>query len=203
MATDSSFKESPLGNGKIEIGRFTYGYDGIQFCSWGEGANVSIGSFCSISEGVKVILGAQNRIDCITTFPFGKMFEEEFGGQEVRTSHQPNVDVSIGNDVWIGRGVTIMPGIHIGDGAVIAANATVFKDIGAYEVWGGNPATFQKKRFDDDVIAALQELAWWNLPEALIKEMVPLLSMAPNTDLIEGLKSIVADLVVFEDETAA
>ncbi|WP_157063751.1 hypothetical protein [Phaeobacter sp. 11ANDIMAR09] len=53
------------------------------------------------------------------------------------------------------------------------------------------------------MIAALQKLAWWNLPEALIKEMVPLLSMAPNTALIEGLKSIVADLVVFEDETAA
>ncbi len=68
---------------------------------------------------------------------------------------------------------------------------------------GGNPANFQKKRFEDDVIAALQELTCWNLPEALIKERVPLLSMAPNTVLIKGLKSIVADLVVFEDETAA
>lgn len=200
MATASSFKEAPLGNGKIEIGRFTHGYDGINFRNWGEGANVSIGSFCNISENVQVILGGQNRIDWIAAFPFGQLFQDELGGEEIQ--REDKVDVSIGNDVWIGDGVTLMPGVSIGDGAVIAANATLFKDVGPYEIWGGNPATLQQKRFDDDTIAALLDLAWWNLPEELIKEMVPLLSTAPNPGLIEGLKGIVDDLVVFEDDAA-
>lgn len=202
MTTASSFKESRIGNGTIEVGRFTHGYEGINFRNWGEGANVKIGSFCNFAENVQVILEAQNRIDWITSFPFGQLFQDEFGSENPSAQAPQKTDVTIGNDVWIGDGVTIMPGVSIGHGAVVAANATVFKDIGPYEVWGGNPATLQTKRFDDDVIAALLDLAWWNLPEPLIKEMIPLLSSAPNLSLIEGLKSISDDLVVFEDDAA-
>ncbi|MGR3623126.1 CatB-related O-acetyltransferase [Pseudophaeobacter sp.] len=202
MATASTFKEAPLGNGKIEIGRFTHGYETINFRNWGDGANVKIGSFCSFSENIQVILGGQPRADWITSFPFGSVFQDELGDDEIQSQDQANTDVCIGNDVWIGDGVTIMPGVSIADGAVIAANATVVKDVGPYEIWGGNPATLQRKRFDDDVIAGLQDLAWWNLPEELIQEMVPLLSTSPNPGLIEGLKTIIEDLVVFEEDAA-
>jgi hypothetical protein len=68
---------------------------------------------------------------------------------------------------------------------------------------GGNPATFQRKRFEDDMIAALRKLAWWTLPEELIEEMAPLLSTVPNPELIEGLQAIVTDLVVFADGSDA
>ncbi len=196
MATASSFKEAPLGNGKIEIGRFSHGYDGINFRNWGEGANVSIGSFCNIAENVHVILGGQNQIDRIASFPFGQLFQDELGGEEI--VRESEVDVSIGNDVWIGDGVTLMPGVSIGDGAVIATNATVFKDVGPYEIWAGNPATFVKKRFDDEVCAKLMQLKWWNLPEVLLREMAPLLASQPSVELIDSLQSIVDDLVSFE-----
>lgn len=202
MTTASDFKEAPLGNGKIEIGRFTYGYDGINFRNWGEGADVKIGSFCSIADNVQVILGGEHRIDWVTTFPFGHIFQDELGGEEIHGHPRSKGNISIGNDVWIGDGVTILSGVTIADGAVIAANATLAKDVGPYEIWAGNPAVFVRKRFDDKTISELLELRWWNLPENLIKEMAPLLSTPPNEGLIEGLKSIVDDLVVFEEDAA-
>lgn len=202
MATASSFKEAPLGDGKIEIGRFTHGYETVNFRDWGQGANVQMGSFCYFSENIQVILEPQSPFDRIAGFPFGKVFQEELGGESLPVQKDWEWDVSIGNDVRIGDGVTIMSGVTIGNGAVVAANSTVFNDVGAYEIWGGNPAVFLQKRFDDELITALEELAWWNLPEELIKEMAPLLSMAPNLELIAGLKSIVADFVTFEDDAA-
>ncbi len=73
-------------------------------------------------------------------------------------------DTVVGNDVWIGQKVTVMPGIHIGDGAVIAANSTVTKDIPAYHIAGGNPCKIIRKRFDDELIKYLLELKWWDWP---------------------------------------
>lgn len=73
-------------------------------------------------------------------------------------------DTVIENDVWIGQHVTIMPGVHIGNGAIIGANAVVTKDIPAYHVAGGNPCRIIRKRFDDELILYLQELKWWNWP---------------------------------------
>jgi virginiamycin A acetyltransferase len=71
-------------------------------------------------------------------------------------------DVVIGNDVWIGHGATIMSGVTIGDGAVIAAKAVISKNVGAYEIWGGNPAKLIKTRFSEDVISDLLERKWWD-----------------------------------------
>ena len=68
----------------------------------------------------------------------------------------------IGNDVWIGQNVTIMPGVIIGDGAIIAANSTVVKSVEPYSIYGGNPAKFIKKRFSDEKIEFLLKLEWWN-----------------------------------------
>jgi virginiamycin A acetyltransferase len=74
-------------------------------------------------------------------------------------------DTVIGNDVWIGQNVTIMPGIKIGDGAIIAANSTVVKSVEPYTIYGGNPAKFIKKRFSDEKIEFLLKLQWWNWSE--------------------------------------
>jgi acetyltransferase-like isoleucine patch superfamily enzyme len=196
---ESMITETPIGNGKAVIGRFTLGCDDITFHNTEEGTNVAIGSFCSIAEEVKIILGGRHKINRIASFPVEQVFQDE----HVPEDNQRDMDVIIGNDVWIGHGATIMPGVKIADGAVIAANATVFKDTGPFEIWGGNPATFQRKRFDDDMIAALQDLAWWNLPEELIEGMAPLLSTVPTLELVAELKAIVRDLVVFEGDDAA
>jgi len=77
-------------------------------------------------------------------------------------------DTVIGNDVWIGQYVTIMPGIKIGDGAIIAANSTVVKNVEPYTIYGGNPAKLIKKRFSDEKIEFLLKIQWWNWDEEKI-----------------------------------
>ena len=71
-------------------------------------------------------------------------------------------DTVVGNDVWISQNVTVMPGVHIGDGAIISANSVVAKDIPPYTVAAGNPCRVVKKRFDDEFIAYLLDLKWWD-----------------------------------------
>ena len=106
--------------------------------------------------------GANHRMDGISTYPFNI-----FGGGWERVT--PTVeqlpfkgDTVIGNDVWIGENVTIMPGVKIGNGAIIATNSTVVKNVEPYNIYGGNPAKFIKKRFSDEHIELLLNLQWWN-----------------------------------------
>ncbi len=73
-------------------------------------------------------------------------------------------DTVVGNDVWIGAGVTVMPGVHIGDGAIIAAHSVVTKDVAPYAIVGGNPARLIRKRFGDDLIDYLLRIKWWDWP---------------------------------------
>lgn len=90
----------------------------------------------------------------------------------------------IGNDVWIGRRSVIMPGVKIGDGAIIAASAVVTKDVPPYTVVGGNPAEFIRRRFNDRLTAMLLELKWWDFkPDALIK-VLPVLT-DPDLEKVE------------------
>ena len=133
----STVKKYMVGSSSIEVGRYTYGYQGISVFQWDEGAALKIGSFCSIAGDLVVMLGGNHRTDWMTTFPFGHVFKNELECEDIVGHPKTNGDVIIGNDVWIGRNSTLMSGIKISDGAVIAANSTVVKDIGAYEVWGG------------------------------------------------------------------
>ncbi|WP_027243827.1 CatB-related O-acetyltransferase [Leisingera daeponensis] len=202
MATPENPKTAPIGNGQLDIGRFTHGYEELDIQEQGGGANVSIGAFCSIGRGMRILLDASPMLDRITAFPFGEVFCEELGGAGVHVPRQNGGDVVIGNDVWIGANATVLAGVTIGNGAVIGPNATVASNVGAYEVWAGNPAQLVRKRFEDAVCEKLQELRWWDLPLPLIREMAPLLSAQPTVELIEGLQGIVADLVTFTDQGA-
>ncbi len=71
-------------------------------------------------------------------------------------------DINVGNDVWIGYNATIMAGVTIGDGAIIATNSTITKDVEPYTIVGGNPANLIKKRFNDEKISKLLALKWWD-----------------------------------------
>ncbi len=84
-------------------------------------------------------------------------------------------DIIVGNDVWIGRESVIMPGVTIGDGAIIAAYSVVTKDVPAYTVASGNPAAFIKNRFDDELTALLLRFRWWDLPPERLLDFLPLL----------------------------
>ncbi|MEA4839135.1 MAG: CatB-related O-acetyltransferase [Rhodospirillaceae bacterium] len=169
-----------IGNSKIEIGRFTYGYEGIEIRQWGEGASLKIGSFCSIASSVRIFLGGNHRVDWATTFPFGHIFVNELGGEGIKGHPATRGDVVIGNDVWIGHGVTIMSGVSIGSGAVLAANATIVRDVFPYEIVGGNPAKLIRKRFDGNIIDLLMALRWWDLPVDTIRTISGDLSKCPD-----------------------
>ena len=119
---------------------------------------LSIGKFCSIATGVQFIMcGTQgHNYNFIAVHPLIGFDNSGFPG------HQWKGDTIIGNDVWLGAESLIMPGIKIADGAVVAARAVVTKNIGPYEIWGGNPAKLIKKRFSDEHIEKLLQIKWWD-----------------------------------------
>lgn len=138
-------------------------YDNIEHHYEFLGNKLIIGKFCAIAEGVKFIMnGANHRMYGITTYPFNIF---GVGRQKVTPTVEQlpfKGDTVIGNDVWIGQNVTIMPGVNVGDGAIIAVNSTVVKNIEPYTIYGGNSAKFIKKRFSDEKIKFLLKLQWWN-----------------------------------------
>ncbi|HGC5539653.1 TPA: CatB-related O-acetyltransferase, partial [Klebsiella pneumoniae] len=95
----------------------------------------------------------------------------------------PAGDTVIGNDVWIGSEAIIMPGVRVGDGAIIGTRALVTRDVEPYAIVGGNPARVLRKRFDEDRIALLLEMRWWDWPDAAIEATMPLMTSGD----IEGL----------------
>lgn len=163
-----------IGDSNIIVGEYTY-YDDpegpenftkhVLYHYPFVGDKLVIGRFCAIARGVKFIMnGANHKISGISTYPFS-IFRR--GWEKV----QPDMkdlpykgDTVIGNDVWIGYGALIMPGVRIGDGAVIASRAVVTRDVPPYAVAGGNPARVIKKRFCDADIERLLCVAWWNWP---------------------------------------
>ena len=124
-----------------------------------------IGKFCCIASGVKFIMGGNQGHDYsnITAYPL-EILRSDFAGyvEESPKAYQRKGDTVIGNDVWIGFESVIMPGVHIADGAVIASRSVVTKNVGPYEIWGGNPAKLIKKRFSQEKIDELLKMKWWN-----------------------------------------
>lgn len=126
---------------KVNVGKFTYGTQWINILKWQDiGLHVEIGRFCSISYGLKIYTGGNHRKDWITTYPFGHIPPSSKSILPVSGHPQSNQPVIIENDVWIGRDVTLMSGVTIGNGAVIAANSHVVRSIPPYAIAGGNPA---------------------------------------------------------------
>lgn len=129
------------------------------------GDKLIIGKFCAIASGVEFVMnGANHRMNSVTTYPFNIMGH----GWEKSTPALEDLpfkgDTVVGNDVWIGQQVTIMPGVNIGDGAIIAANSVVTKDVPPYHIVGGNPSRILKRRFDEELIDYLLEIKWWEWP---------------------------------------
>jgi len=146
-----------------------------------------IGKFCAIAKGIEFIMNAANhRMNCVTTYPFYIM-GGDWGSKitPVKDELPQKGDTIIENDVWIGQNVTIMPGVKIGDGAIIGTNATVASNIPPYCIAVGNPARVIKKRFDDELIALLEEFQWWNKSIEEIDELMPLLSN-PHLEIVKS-----------------
>lgn len=164
----------------VEFGKHSYNRSHIHLHSWGEGSNLKIGAFCSIATNCNVVVGGNHRTDWISTYPFGHL-----PNSVVKTPPQTNGDVVIENDVWIGMNVTIMSGVRIGNGAVIAANSHVVKDVEPYSIVGGNPAKHIKYRFSKEDIDKLLTIQWWNWSDHKINQIIPVLCSGDIDRLFE------------------
>ncbi|WP_247654650.1 CatB-related O-acetyltransferase [Microvirga sp. HBU67558] len=146
-----------------DIGEHTYGIPTV--LTWGEGTTLRIGKYNSIADDVTIFLGGNHRTDWVTTYPFNVL---DPVAEHIKGHPHSRGDVIIGNDVWLGRGCMIMSGVTIGDGACVAANAVVTRDVAPYTIVGGNPARMIRKRFTDAQIEHLLQIEWWNWPQEKI-----------------------------------
>ncbi|WP_425271178.1 CatB-related O-acetyltransferase [Micromonospora arborensis] len=165
---------------KIVVGEYTY-YDDPDGATGFEHRNVLygygperliIGKYCAIATGARFLMaGADHPTMGVSTFPF-----TIFGGEwtertlDIVTAMPSRGDTVVGNDVWFGYQATVMPGVRIGDGAIIAAGAVVTADVPPYTIVGGNPAKAIRRRFEEADIDRLRRAAWWDWPVDLVTE---------------------------------
>ena len=149
-----------------------------------------IGKFCSIACGAKFIFNAANHtLNSLSTYPFPIMFEEWGLGtacEDIAAAWDNHGDIVVGNDVWIGYEAVILAGVTIGDGAIIGSRAVVTKDVPPYTIVGGLPARTIRRRYDEETVARLEKLRWWDWPEAQVRRAIPLLQ-AGDLDALEKL----------------
>ena len=145
-----------------------------------------IGKFCSIACGTKFLFNCANHtLKSLSTYTFPLFYEEwELEKSNITTVWDNKGDIVIGNDVWIGYEAVIMAGVHIGDGAIIAARAVVTKDVPPYTIVGGTPAKEIRKRFDAEVIQQLLLLKWWNWSTDKIRKCLPYIMEGKMNELL-------------------
>lgn len=201
----SCFVKNVVKAPNVQIGDYTY-YDdsaaptdfeknNILFNYPEFGEKLIIGKFCQIASGTKFIMGpANHRLCSVTTYPFnvfGGAFTENTPDHVSQLPHKG--DTVVGNDVWFGRESVIMPGVKIGDGAIIAAYSVVAKDVEPYTLVGGNPAHFIKKRFNDELTELLLKLKWWDFQGEKLANILPLLCDPDLQKVADEIKKILAE----------
>lgn len=152
-----------------------------------------IGKFCSIACGTKFLFNCANHtLKSLSTYTFPLFYEEwELEKSNITTAWDNKGDIVIGSDVWIGYEAVIMAGVHIGDGAIIAARAVVTKDVPPYTIVGGTPARKIRKRFDAEVIQQLLKLKWWDWPTDKIRKCLPYIAEGKLNELLTVKKDII------------
>ncbi|SNY90454.1 virginiamycin A acetyltransferase [Cohaesibacter sp. ES.047] len=182
---DFTYYDDPDGPERFEENNVLYHYDFL-------GDRLIIGKFCALATGVTFIMnGANHDMRGLTSYPFGIMggdWGEGFDIEEFKA--QSRGDTIVGDDVWIGRNATILPGVSIGSGAIIASNSVVSKDVPAYGIVAGNPAKLVRHRFDDDIIGRLMDLSWWDWPVEMITRHRKIIQGADITALEEASKDL-------------
>ncbi len=179
------FVRNVVNNPNILIGDYTYSDDPEDSENFERnvlyhfpfiGDKLVIGKFCALARGVKFIMnGANHKLSGCSTYPF-----YIFGHGWEQAAPAPGDlpykgDTLIGNDVWLGYEALIMPGVKIGNGAIVAARSVVATDVAPYSIVGGNPAKSMKARFAPDVVQRLEALAWWDWPVEKVTRLLPLI----------------------------
>ena len=184
-----------LKNPNIIVGDFTYIADSefeshvTHLYPWNNDKLV-IGKFCQIAAGVEFVMnGANHQMNAVSTFPFYTL-----AGWDMKAPAPEDMplkgDTVIGNDVWIGQNATLLPGVHIGDGAIIGASSVVGSDVEPYTIVAGNPAQFIRNRFDDELTNLMLEWRWWDKPIEEINSLIPLLTSSDLTEVKKKVKEM-------------
>jgi len=168
-------------NPNIIVGDFTYIADSqfeshvTHFYPWSQD-KLTIGKFCQIASGVEFVMNdANHQMNAVSTFPFYTL--EGWEMESPAASDMPfKGNTVIGNDVWIGQNAVILPGVHVGDGAIIGANSVVGSDVAPYTIVIGNPSKVLRKRFDDELIELLLKFKWWDKRVEEINSLIPILT---------------------------
>ena len=197
QGTDITYVKPTITNPNIIVGEFTYFADKdfeahVTHHYEFNGDKLIIGKFCQIASGVEFVMnGANHQMNAVTTYPFWI-----FGGWDQDTPAKSQMplkgDTVIGNDVWLGQNVTVLPGVHVGDGVIVGLNSTVASDLEAYGVYAGNPARLIRKRFDDEMIDLLLRFRWWDRSIDEINSIIPILTCGNIETVREYLKSHLA-----------
>ena len=181
-------------NPNIIVGDFTYIADSdfeshvTHFYPWSRD-NLIIGKFCQIAAGVEFVMNdANHKMNAVTTFPFYTL-----EGWEMKIPDPAEMpfkgNTVIGNDVWIGQNAVILPGVHVGDGAIIGANSVVGSDVAPYTIVIGNPAKVLRKRFDDELIRLLLKFKWWDKSIEEINALIPILTSSDLEKVREEIEA--------------
>lgn len=183
-----------VSNPNIVVGDFTYIADSeferhvTHFYPWSRDRLI-IGKFCQIAADVEFVMNdANHQMNAVSTFPFYTL--EGWEMDPPAPSDLPfKGNTVIGNDVWIGQNAVILPGVHIGDGAIIGANSVVGSDIEPYSVAAGNPARPLRRRFDEELIDLLLRFRWWDKSIEEINGLIPLLTCGDLEQVRKELKN--------------
>ena len=183
-----------ISNPNIIVGDFTYIAEPefeshvTNFYTWSRDKLI-IGKFCQIAAGVEFMMNdANHQMSAVSTFPFYTL--EGWDMEAPDASDMPyKGDTVIGNDVWIGQNAVILPGVHIGDGAIIGANSVVGSAVEPYTIAAGNPAKAVRKRFDDELIDILEKIKWWDKDVEEINALIPLLTSSDLENVKAQLKT--------------
>ena len=160
---------------KIEAGTSFYsstmdrhsfcGYDCDIYCA-------DIGAFVSIANAV-VLGGGRHPLEWVAMSPVFYEGRDSVKAKFSTHARAPAERVSVGHDVWIGRSAIVLPGVRIGNGAVVGAGAVVTKDVDPYAIVAGNPARTIRFRFGEELISRLSASAWWSLDDAELRRLGP------------------------------
>ena len=170
-----------VANPNILVGEFTYIADSefeshvTNFYPWSRDKLI-IGRFCQIAAGVEFMMNdANHQMSAVSTFPFYTL--EGWEAEAPAPDDMPyKGDTVIGNDVWIGQNAVILPGVRIGNGAIIGANSIVGSDVASYTIVAGNPARPIRRRFDDELLDLMERFKWWDKDIEEINRLIPLLT---------------------------
>ena len=177
------YEDKPYVLSNIEVGDFSFCWGRFLIYPNPNSSKVIIKKFCSIADSVTFILNGNHHTDYATQYSrFYKLrFVNKFHDIVIKKGN-----IIVGNDVWIGYGATILEGVELGDGSVVAASSVITKNVPPYAIVAGNPAKVIRYRFSDKNIDNLLEMQWWDWTDNMLVKCMPHL-LSSNIDMLYEL----------------